>query len=50
MKEVFNNKRKRKAPPLSGAEEKDKNKNIVDSVLGKKTKILNESYSTGMAE
>ncbi|XP_072756779.1 ribosome biogenesis regulatory protein homolog [Anoplolepis gracilipes] len=49
-KEVSGMKRKRKAPPLNVVEEKSQNKNLVDSILEKKAKILHESYSTGTAE
>lgn len=40
-------KRKRKAPPLNIVEEKNQNKNLVDSLLTKKTKVLHENYLTG---
>lgn len=49
-KEVPGMKRKRKAPPLNIAEEKSQNKNLADSILHKKTKILHENYLTGTAE
>jgi len=43
-------KRKRKAPPLNVVEERHQNKNLVDGILEKKTKILHENYSTGITE
>ncbi|XP_050463189.1 ribosome biogenesis regulatory protein homolog [Cataglyphis hispanica] len=46
-KEVPGMKRKRKAPPLNIVEEKNQNKNLVDSLLTKKTKVLHENYLTG---
>ncbi|EFN69175.1 Ribosome biogenesis regulatory protein-like protein, partial [Camponotus floridanus] len=44
-KEVPGMKRKRKAPPLNVVEERHQNKNLVDGILEKKTKILHENYS-----
>ena len=49
-KEVSGMKRKRKALPLNVVEEKCQNKNLVDNVLEKKTKVLHENYLTGTSE
>lgn len=43
-------KRKRKAAPLNAIEEKRHNKDVIDNVLKRNTKVLRDDCSTGIAE
>lgn len=47
---MINVQRKRKAPPLNEVEEKRRNKDLVDDILKRNTKVLREDYSVGIAE
>lgn len=49
-KEMPGMKRKAKAPLLNAVDEKHQNKELVDTILKNRTKILRDDYLTGTAE